>query len=65
MYLLATSRSSDIISLLLSPILFFPVLSSFLSTRVILDACTPLSPIRGLTVLQNFHCLKIFNSLFE
>ena len=60
---LATSRSSDIISLLLSQILFhcyyllfnfFSVLSSsFLSASVILDDCAPLILIRGLTVLQN------------
>ena len=64
---LDTSRSSEIISLLLSPILSFSVLSSyFLSASVILDGCTPLSLISGLTVTQNFLLsVNFFNSLLE
>ena len=48
--ILVTHRSSKIISLLLSAVLS----SSVLSTSAILDYSTPLSLIRGLTVLQNF-----------
>ena len=64
---LAASRLSEIISLLLSPILFFSVLSSsFLSASVILYGRTSLSLIRGLTVPRNFLLfVKFFNSVLE